>query len=503
MPEILKVFGSPGCGKTTRLLSIMDDEFQRGLEPERLALLTFTVAARLEARTRAMAKFGYPASRLKWVRTLHSTAYELLGVNQGTLVTAEDGLGDFASAFGYTFTNGGRFSDEGIPTFGFTKDDKLLAFDHFRRHRMRSPEEAFKHWVEDGVTLREVIRFTDAYVKWKTEEGRVDFTDLLERGGAALPCDAVIVDEAQDLSPLQWKAFWQFAGGAPRVYIAGDDDQAIYEWAGADPATFLAQPGLVEVLPQSFRCPQKVSDLAHGIIQKVHVRQPKAWSPRAGATGVVAWAADVDQLRVPEHGSVLFLYRNHKYADAVVTFLRSEGLTFTHQGRSSVTPAAAQAIVAWERLRKLTRAIPLDDLEAIFAHSSVSHVTVAMRKLARALTTDAVSGQQLIDAGWDPAFFTAAWFRVLDRLAADEFYLRKVIQKGGAAGLLATPRVQLSTIHGAKGGEADHVVLITEMSRLVRKGLDRDPDAERRVWYVGVTRAKETLTLVGFGNPLF
>jgi superfamily I DNA/RNA helicase len=62
--------------------------------------------------------------------------------------------------------------------------------------------------------------------------------------------------------------------------------------------------------------------------------------------------------------------------------------------------------------------------------------------------------------------------------------------------LRATPRVRLSTIHSAKGAEADHVVLMTEMARRTHKEMENNPDDERRVWYVGVTRAREKLTIV-------
>jgi DNA helicase-2/ATP-dependent DNA helicase PcrA len=58
------------------------------------------------------------------------------------------------------------------------------------------------------------------------------------------------------------------------------------------------------------------------------------------------------------------------------------------------------------------------------------------------------------------------------------------------------PRVRLSTIHSAKGGEADHVVLMTEMAERSFQEMKINPDDERRVWYVGVTRARERLTVV-------
>ena len=54
-----------------------------------------------------------------------------------------------------------------------------------------------------------------------------------------------MVDEAQDLTPLQWDMVVKIASAVDRVYIAGDDDQAIYEWNGADVNLFQTFPGKV------------------------------------------------------------------------------------------------------------------------------------------------------------------------------------------------------------------------------------------------------------------
>ena len=61
------------------------------------------------------------------------------------------------------------------------------------------------------------------------------------------------VDEAQDLTPLQWDMVVKMSEGVERVYIAGDDDQAIYEWNGADVTLFQTFPGKSLVLKKSVR----------------------------------------------------------------------------------------------------------------------------------------------------------------------------------------------------------------------------------------------------------
>jgi DNA helicase-2/ATP-dependent DNA helicase PcrA len=60
----------------------------------------------------------------------------------------------------------------------------------------------------------------------------------------------------------------------------------------------------------------------------------------------------------------------------------------------------------------------------------------------------------------------------------------------------AEPRIELSTIHGSKGGEADNVMLFTDLPRKADMKYWNDKDEERRVFYVGMTRARNKLHLV-------
>jgi superfamily I DNA/RNA helicase len=63
------------------------------------------------------------------------------------------------------------------------------------------------------------------------------------------------------------------------------------------------------------------------------------------------------------------------------------------------------------------------------------------------------------------------------------------------------PRILLSTIHGAKGGECDNVVLFTDLSTNTQKNFERNPDDENRLFYVGATRAKNHLHVIRPKNP--
>jgi superfamily I DNA/RNA helicase len=87
------------------------------------------------------------------------------------------------------------------------------------------------------------------------------------------------------------------------------------------------------------------------------------------------------------------------------------------------------------------------------------------------------------------------WHDAMEKLPqTDMSYILRARQRGER--LLSRPRVRVSTIHGAKGGQADHVVVMKEMARRTYADMRREPEDEVRVWYVGVTRAREKVTIV-------
>jgi superfamily I DNA/RNA helicase len=97
----------------------------------------------------------------------------------------------------------------------------------------------------------------------------------------------------------------------------------------------------------------------------------------------------------------------------------------------------------------------------------------------------------------------APWYEALTKIEKEEvMYLRRLIKNHGPKILTSEAQIKMSTIHAAKGGQADNVVLLTDMSSQTRASFDRNPDTERRVFYVGVTRAITHLTLVGTENPI-
>ncbi len=79
-----------------------------------------------------------------------------------------------------------------------------------------------------------------------------------------------------------------------------------------------------------------------------------------------------------------------------------------------------------------------------------------------------------------------------------EYYL-SCLRRGEK--LAEPPRVRVETFHGAKGAEADHVLMLTDMTYRTQRGFEVDPDSEHRVFYVGMTRAKETLSIVTPRTP--
>ena len=489
-PEI--ILGPPGTGKTTRLLDIVDSELERGVPPDRIGYFSFTRRAAREAVERASKKFGLEPKQLPWFRTLHSACFAALGLSSSD-VLEKNKLVEFGDWCGVRVTGSVNMEEGAGATFGAEVGDRILFMENLSRIRCVTLREQYDIYNDD-LEWREVQRVAEALRDYKKARHLVDYTDMLSHvanGEWSPGLEVLVVDESQDLSRLQWLVVDRLARGVRRVVVAGDDDQAIYRWAGADVENFISMRGEVTVLGQSWRVPILAQGLAHDIISRVPGRRPKEWSPRPeqGTVRRVRGIEDADL-----SGSVLILARNAFVIKRdVEPLLRSDGAIYEFRGHGSVRPAVLEAIVAWESLRRGEGVLVSSALRAYEQMTSGQGVRRGFKTLPGFRPDQEVTLAELSERGG--LMTDAVWHRAMDRLPQDEkAYILRALRKGEK--LRSEPRVRISTIHGSKGGEADHVVIMTDMAQRTYREMQENPEDEARVFYVATTRTRRDLTIV-------
>lgn len=494
------ILGPPGTGKTTRSLNIVEEELSNGVPPNRIAYISFTKKAVEEASGRAMERFNYERTALPFFRTLHSLCYMLLQLRR-TDVMAKQHMVELGDMLGYKFSTRNITPEDGFPVDG-DGGDKLLFIDSLARNRCVTLEEQWHEINDQSTDLFELRRLHDGLKSYKTTHNLFDYTDMLERvveEALTAPVDVAIIDEAQDLSALQWEACRVLFAKAKRVYIAGDDDQSIFKWAGADVDQFLTLGGKREVLGVSYRLPRSIHRLACSTINRVKRRFEKSWVAR-DAEGTVDQLPHIDAVDFEQTGTTMLLTRNAYLLNDAEELLRKSGRIYqTRYGDSSVSSTHYTAIRAWERLRKGTA---ITGTEASAVYDQLRAGTGITRGFKGSTSFDSDSNYKMQDLRDNFGLIAdGVWHDALDGIALNTraYYLAAL--RAGAK-LNETPRIRLSTIHAAKGGEADNVILLTSMSQKTYNQYQRDADDERRVFYVGMTRAKRRLTLIDARNDM-
>jgi DNA helicase-2/ATP-dependent DNA helicase PcrA len=333
-----------------------------------------------------------------------------------------------------------------------------------------------------------------AYRHYKTEQGLLDFTDLLEmvvEQPHLLPTfDVLIIDESQDLSRLQWLLVKDLAKRSERVFLAGDDGQAIFLWSGADVDYFLDYPGEVKVLSQSYRIPAKVHELAERIVKRLSRRQHKEWFPREeeGSIQTYNHFSYVDM----SQGEWLVMAAANYMLDEMPNWLKSQGLLFERHGHRSISEKVLTAVYGWEMLRKGGE-VPLSTVQTIYAYLDSGLIAKGFKKLTNA-PEDQFYNLQLLHDKWG-LMTIGIWHEVLTKISLEQReYIIALLRRG--VKLNTMPKIKLSTIHGAKGGEADNVLLFMDLSTKFAKSYETNPDDINRLFYVGVTRTRKALHLV-------
>ena len=479
------ILGPPGTGKTTTLLELIEKELEQGTQPTDIGFFTFTRKAVNEGKERAMTKFGVSNNELPYFRTLHSLAFRQLGLTRENVMGREDII-ELNQKLYLKLT--GRTQTEDGHLFAMTHDDRLAFIENLARMRYVSLEEQW-HSVDDAVGWFELERYARGLKLFKEDKLLVDYTDMLHKfihEGTIPKLDVMFVDEAQDLSPIQWAVVRKLADNAKRIYVAGDDDQAIYKWAGADVEYLISNSKNALVLKQSYRIPASVHEYAKKCISQVGSRIHKTWHPRKDK-GQVRWEPNINLLNM-EKGDWLVLARTNYLLEEVDEYCRNEGWFFEVKGKTSLPESKVRAVINWERLRKGEN-ISLAECTNIF-----KYIKVKDYKKIDLLEASTKPNLELLQEQF-PDLPTGEWYDVFTLLRPAEIsYIRAMLRRGEK--ITKQPRIRLSTIHAAKGGEATNVVLLTDITNRVYKNYQKNPDDENRVFYVGMTRAKENLFLI-------
>ena len=501
-PDI--ILGPPGTGKTTTLLNILDEELADGTTPGRIGYVSFTRKAADEAVQRACRRFNYKREEFPNFRTLHSLCFRVLGLRSNDILAGKKFF-EFADWARIRVTGRG-WSDDGLLT-GFEEGDRILFMENLARIR-GIPLRVQYDIDDDHLPWREVERVARALAEYKRAKGLLDYTDMLSefvRQQISINLEVLLVDESQDLSALQWRVVERLASHCRRVVVAGDDDQAIYRWAGADVEHLIAMEGRASVLGQSWRCPPVIQEMSSEIISGVTNRRQKKWKPRRGGAGVLARVSEFDEADVTGDGSVLVLARNsYIIREQIEPILRAQGIVYEKSGKSSLDMDALAAAEYWTILQRGGN-VSLDNARSMYVYLAQ---TTGRRRGYKDLKEFGVDPEvrvtigDLVERGGLVMNPEVPWHAALERMPPEEISYMQAARRRGEK-LRAEPRVRVSTIHSAKGGEGDHVVLMTEMAQRTYREMMDNPEDERRVWYVGVTRAKKQITVVGSETARF
>lgn len=498
-----KIIAPAGCGKTTRLLEILDGILEK-TSPDRVIFTSFTRAAAYEARDRAMEKFGFTEEQLPFFRTLHSLCLRFLG--RRDVMNFRDYI-NIARQIGVPITLRGTSASGPNPGGHVTKGDHLLNVYNLSRLCGQDLSDTYMAYDDHQVmSLKEVRHFAGTVDHYKQELGKIDFTDMLSEFLALRPrlnLEYVIVDETQDLCPLQWEVIGYLASLARRTYLAGDDDQCIHQYAGASPDILIDLECATEHRPQSYRVPRAVQGVANTVVGRIADRIPKELRPR-DAEGKVNTQVLLEDLDLSQ-GSWFLLARNISLLSLFEQFLVHEGWLFSCERVSEdtqVRPDAVAATILWEKMREGEKLTGTQLYQAYRFMKTGQVVSRGAKILVETLKeSDSIGLKEAVDKYG--LMRGDHWEKQMTLTDTEKAYLKGVERKRPLHAQVDPSRITLSTIHGAKGREADHVAVLPDMSFKTWRAFQKDPEPEHRVWYVAVTRARESLHLLAPYTSMF
>ncbi|GAA1342059.1 UvrD-helicase domain-containing protein [Arthrobacter roseus] len=528
------VLAGAGTGKTRAITHRVAYGVHTGVyQPQRVLAVTFTARAAAEMRTRLrdLGAGGVQA------RTFHAAALRQLqffwpqavGGTMPNLLDHKAGMIAESARRLRLSTDRAAIRDVAAE-IEWAKVSMLTPETYPRAAATREPPAGF-----DTTT---VARIFQSYEDVKTDRNVIDFEDVLLITVGILQEDArvaatvreqyrhFVVDEYQDVSPLQQRLLDLWLGDRQELCVVGDASQTIYSFTGATPRHLLRfteryPEADVVRLVRDYRSTPQVVQLANGLLaartaeaerekktswatplELVAQRQPgpaptftECSDDEAEASQVAARIRRLIDGENVAAGSIAILYRTNGQSEAYEQALTAVGIGYQLRGGERFF-ARREVRDAMLQLKAASRSVGDEQVSQL-----VPDILASL-----GYTEEAPRGSGAVREKWESlaALVSLAKDIELHRISvpggrftlAD--FVMELEERAAAQHAPAMQGVTLASLHSAKGLEWDAVFLVGLSEGLMPISFADTPDAvdeERRLLYVGITRARIHLAL--------
>ncbi|MCQ4636701.1 UvrD-helicase domain-containing protein [Anaerovorax odorimutans] len=528
------VIAGPGTGKTytlvERIAFLIDRKEQN---PSDITAVTFTNKAAGEMRLRLMERLGPDKGRGVRVGTFHAICLDMLKKAGKPVSLAEEQLqlqlaAQTAEACSLTLSPAKLLRKVSQHKAGIGIDDKKL-LDACEDYSSRLKNAGF---LDFDDLLLEVLRLTGESPQLP------DF----------FPGKHLLVDELQDINDIQFQLILAWSRRAESLFVIGDPDQSIYGFRGADPGVFQrisqAYPETKRIrLDRNYRSTPQIIDCALPVIENnsgerriltacaADGEKPRIITAESRMSEAICIAREINRMTGGmdmmdaqnfagsrethrSFGDIAVLYRTHHQAKLLEKCLKKESIPCVITGREPFLqdPAVRAAILFFrclpepevyeEQMQTACREIFKTDLKETCQYLKELFLPEMKREKPQSLLRKwaektGLSNHEPLSRLADMAVFYNEMGPFLDELLLGE---EQDLRRSASGKRYDSGAVTLMTLHAAKGLEFP-VVFLCGVNEDCIPMKHADMEEERRLFYVGLTRAREELILLTSEEP--
>jgi len=559
-----KILGGPGCGKTTEILKMLKRNFEAGMHFDQVLMIGFAKATVENLQDRAIndktLSLFLTEKQAESIKTIHKfckdhlNQFEIFNESakktfKGLIKTDPDNWPKIADtnydgtdevAVGWSEEHDKKFGAImnliGLAkhSLGFEKAIKVNGEYKIVKDQL---QRIFHFYDEDASYSRvrykrpEISYVYKNFTKFKDHYQMIDFDDMLEKALAKniefKPYKLVLVDEAQDLSKLEWQVISKIARNTEELVLVGDDDQSIYGWKGSDARIFQKWPckkECVRSLPKTYRLPPAVYKVVMKIQGEIQHRLGTKFECDPTKEGSFGF---IDSLRVLSNSidsksDVIMCARTNAIAHKFKQFCIDHGLIFKEKNYAHDRGTSFRTIFDQEGRKELIQA--WDTLTSGGVIQGKQYLKM-VKKLAPGLIEYGKKGalehadtqppelqdpdlylsfEDIRDKYYFKGDIKLKWFEVLrfetnSELFRDNDHLNDYLRHCWERDNNLESNIKIAPIHSVKGMEADIVIVDSNWGpnslKSYNSGSRKQEDEETRVSYVATSRPKKHLMI--------